>query len=574
MDGSRETDTLTTLPYERTDADSVKPNILILMTGQQRFDSFRAGGAEFMYTPQLDRLAASGRLYSNAFTPVPDGMPARHNLLTGLTGKTHGCTDGNSSFAVPGWIQSCPKLLSDHGYETLSIGKNRFFPPRRHHGYDRIHLMEPHPRFREEDDYALYLKNQGYGHILNIHGCENLLYHIPQNPLLPEEHQGDTWIADRALDFLETNRGRHPWMMKLSWHTPHPPQSPAGRFTELYTEKELPPLRKSTTPLSHTAGSNAEQFRKIPSEWFKRYRELYYSAVSQVDYNIGRVLDCLEDTDQRRNTLIIFLSDHGDMLGDHDCMEKGLPYDSCTRIPLILSYPEKISPGEVNHDFADLNDIFPTILDAAGIQFSYTTTKLPGESLLLDSQSGRKDRKAQYVEYGSGSRRWISLRTEDYKFNYYYREGREELFDLKNDSDESRNLLFSSQDEKVQKVRTDLRSRLMEMERLWGPEGCLSEDDFISLEGSSENHDTAGRYPVFQKSIKDPREQNRMNSFVDEVLQCVEKESIVDLEQLDLEKWQKEGDFSDKQVRDLLVKEKKLRSRPPAAVAGQSKQQE
>ncbi|MBF9016629.1 MULTISPECIES: sulfatase [unclassified Oceanispirochaeta] len=562
MDGSQETDTLTTLPYDRTDSETEKPNILILMTDQQRHDSISAGGADFMHTPQLDRLAASGRLYSNAFTPIPDGMPARHNLLTGLTGKTHGYTENNRTFGMPGWIYTYPQLLSDHGYETISIGKNQFVPPRRHRGYDRIHLMEPHPEFREEDDYAVYLKKQGYGHILNLHGCENLLYHIPQNSLLPEEHQGDSWIADRALDFLETNRGRHPWMMKLSWLSPHPPQTPARRFTDLYSEKELPATLKSTTPLSHAADRNAGMFRNIPSAWFRRYRELYYSSISQVDYNIGRVLDCLEDTDQRRNTLIIFLSDHGDMLGDHDCMEKGLPYDSCTRIPLILSYPEKIDPGEKNSDFADLNDIFPTIMDATGIKISYTTSRLPGESLIKDKKSMKKDRSIQYVEYGSGSRRWISLRTNNYKFNYYYREGREELFNLKDDPAESRNLLFGSQDETVKKVRENLRSRLLEQERLWGPDGCLNEDNFISLEESAELPALTGRYPVFQNKIKDPREQNRMNGFVDEVLQCVEKESIVELEQLDLEKWQKEGGLSDKQIRDLLVKEKTLKPTP------------
>lgn len=558
MDGSQETDTTTALPYNSSGSE--KPNILILMTDQQRYDSLRAGGADFMHTPHLDRLAASGRLYTNAFTPVPEGMPARHNLLTGLTAKTHGYSENNSAPGMPGWINTAPQLLSDHGYETLSIGKNQFVPPRRHHGYDRIHLMEAHPAYREADDYAVYLKKQGYGHILNIHGCENLLYHIPQNALLPEEHQGDSWVADRALDFLDSNRGRHPWMMKLSWLSPHPPQAPASRFSELYREKELPEPLKSTTPLSPAADRNSGMFRQIPEAWFRRYRELYYSSISQVDYNIGRVLDCLEDTDQRRNTLIIFLSDHGDMLGDHDCMEKGLPYDSCTRIPLILSYPEKIDPGEKNHDFADLNDIFPTIMDAAGVKVSYTTTRLPGESLLTEKDEARKDRSIQYIEYGSAGKRWISLRTMDYKYNYYYKEGREELFDLKNDPGEGRNLLFSSQDETVKTIKGDLRARLIEQEKLWGPEGCIDENEFVSLEINGEQPAFSGRYPVFQNKIKDQRELKKMNSFIDEVLQCIEKESIVDLEQLDLEKWQKEGEFSDKQIRNLMIKEKNLKA--------------
>ncbi len=566
MDGSQDKDKLTTLPYDRNDSEAERPNILILMTDQQRWDTIKAAGAEHMYTPQLDRLAASGRLYTHAFTPVPDGMAARHNLLTGLTGKTHGYTEYNRTFGMPGWIYTIPQLLSDHGYETVSVGKNQFVPPRRHRGYGRIHLMEPHPSFREEDDYAVYLKKQGYGHIINIHGCENLLNHVPQSPLLPEEHQGDSWVADRGIDFLETNRGRHPWLLKLSWLSPRPPQNPAERFTELYRESDLPDLLKSSTPLSPAAEGNAELFRKIPSSWFRRYRELYSSAISQVDYNIGRVLDCLESTDQRRNTLIIFVSDHGDMLGDHDCMEKGLPYDSCTRIPMILSYPERIEPGEVSDDFTDLRDILPTIMDAAGIRVSYKSTRLPGESLLKKpaveaDEKPVRDRSRQYIEYGSGFRRWISLRTKDYKYNYYYRDGREELFDLDQDPGESRNLLFSSQDEEVLRVKEELKEALLEQERLWGPEGCIDNDGFIALKEGAGEPARPGRFPEFHKKIQDPREAGRMNSFMDELLQCIEKERLVDLEELDLEQWQKEGEFSDKELRELLIKEKKQKAK-------------
>ncbi|MDA3955257.1 sulfatase-like hydrolase/transferase [Oceanispirochaeta sp.] len=563
MDNSREEDTLSAIPYDQENAEKgeKRPNILLLMTDQQRHDTIKAGGADFMHTPHLDRLAASGRIYSHAFTPIPDGMPSRHNLLTGLTGKTHGYPENNRNFGMPGWIYTFPQLLSDHGYETISIGKNQFVPPRRHRGYDKIHLMESHPDFREEDDYALYLKEQGWGHILNIHGCENLLQYVPQSPLLPEQHQGDSWVADKAMDFLETNRGRHPWLMKVSWISPRPPQNPALRFAHLYKEKELPEPLKSTTPLSPGADENARQFRNIPAPWVRRYREQYYSSVSQVDYNIGRILDALEDTDQRRNTLIIFVSDHGDMLGDHGTIAKGLPYDSCTRIPFILSFPDVIDPGEKNTDFVDLNDVMPTILDAAGIQISYKATKLPGESLLVKKNKRKKDRNFQYVEYGSGIRRWISLRTKEYKYNYYYREGREELFDLSEDSAESRNLLYSSHNEEILAVRDQLKMILMEQERLRGPEGCLNEETFVALEDTGKQSPRSPSFPVFQNKIMDPREKSRMNNFMDEVLKCIEKEPLVELEQLDLERWQKEGGFQDKQIKDLLEKEKKLKAK-------------
>jgi len=531
------------------------------MTDQQRHDTVAAAGFPHMYTPNLDRLAASGRLYRHAFTPIPDGMPARHNVLTGLTGKTHGYPENNKTYSMPGWINTFPRVLSDHGYETIAIGKNQFNPPRRHHGYDRIFLMEGRPEFREQDDFTLYLKSRGWGHILSTHGCENLLYHMPQQSLLPEEHQGDTWTADRAVDFIQNNSGRHPWMMKVSWLSPHPPQSPAPRFAELYEETDLPDLQHSSTPLSPPARENARLTEGMPEEIQNRYRQLYYGAISQVDYNIGRILDALEATDQLSNTLVIFTSDHGDMLGDHNCLEKGLPYDSCTRIPLILSYPGIIPPGGTDDDFADLNDLFPTILDAAGIHISYKNTAFPGESLLKPQDDRRKDRTCQYVEYSAGTRRWISLRTGTSKYNYYYNGGREELFDLEEDPAESRNILYGNNSESVEVLRRELRARLRQYEQEWGPEGCLQDEEFISLAEVPALPKKVHRFPVFQKKIMDKEERNRMNNLNDELLQALEKTPRVPLENLNLEHWQKEGGLTDKQVRDLLEREKKMRQK-------------
>ena len=481
-----------TVPYDQKPSDIARgenrANILFLLCDQMRYDTIRAAGYSHMYTPNLDRLFHSGRMYAHAFTPVPDGMPARHNILTGLTGKIHGYTESNKNYSMPGWINTFPKVLSDHGYETIAIGKNQFRPIRRHHGYDRIHLMESLPEYREQDDYASSLKTAGWGHIVNLHGSENLLYHIPQQSILPEEHMGDSWVADKAIDFLETNRGRHPWLMKVSWISPHPPHSPASRFANLYDEVELPELSRSKTPLSAQAMENVRLTEKLSGKLMKRSRQLYYASVSQVDYNIGRILDSLEATGQLEKTLIIFTSDHGDMLGDHGALEKGLPYDSCTRIPLILSFPGRIPAEEISDDFADLNDIFPTILDAAGIHISYKNTAFPGESLLIPREEAKKDRTCQYVEYSAGLHRWISLRTKTHKYNYYYNGAYEELFDLAEDPEEGSNLLHSEPGVETLEIRKELRRKLMKYEHQWGSRGLPSRGRLYQAEqrGSSQ----------------------------------------------------------------------------------------
>ncbi len=556
-----------TIPYDEKHSeisrDENRPNILFLLTDQMRFDTIAAAGNPHMYTPNLDRLAASGRLYTHAYTPVPDGMPARHNILTGLTGKVHGYTENNKGYSMPGWINTFPKVLSDHGYETVTIGKNQFLPPRRHHGYDRMLLMESCPEYREQDDYALSLKEAGWGHILNLHGCENLLFHIPQQAIIPEELKGDTWVADRAINFLKENGGRHPWLMKVSWLSPHPPQNPSARFADIYTDVELPEPIRSNTPLSKPTMENVKLTEGLSDKLQKRYRQLYYSSISQMDYNLGRILDALEKTGQRDNTLILFTSDHGEMLGDHGALEKGLPYDSCTRIPFILSFPGTIPPGEVENSFADLNDVFPTIMDAAGINISYKNTTFPGESLLAGADQVRKDRSVQYVEYSAGLRRWISLRTKLYKYNYYYNGGYEELFDLKEDPSEQTNILFgeSREDPAIQEVCEMLRSRLMQFEKDWGPEGCLQDGVFIKLNDAPAQSKRQNRFPAFHKKIMNPEEKNRMNSLTDEMLLYIEKEPLVKLEDLNLQDWQTEGGFTDKQIKDLLDKERKMRQK-------------
>jgi arylsulfatase A-like enzyme len=179
-----------------------RPNILLLITDQQRYDTIHAGGFSHMITPNMDRLAREGIYYENAYSPNPICMPARHNLLTGLPARYHGYPDNRWGVGLPLGIPTLPGILSDDGYETQTIGKNHFYPPRRHNGYERMQLMSEIPAFREQDDYAVYLKRVGLGNIRNIHGVRNLLYMMLQRSLIPEEHHGTTWVADRTIDFF------------------------------------------------------------------------------------------------------------------------------------------------------------------------------------------------------------------------------------------------------------------------------------------------------------------------------------------------------------------------------------
>ncbi|NOY10341.1 MAG: sulfatase-like hydrolase/transferase [Spirochaetes bacterium] len=149
-------------------------------------------------------------------------------------------------------------------------------------------------------------------------------------------------------------------------------------------------------------------------------KQLYFSSITHVDYHIGRVLDTLEDTGLADNTIVLFFSDHGEMLGDYGTYQKWLPYDSCARVPFIVRFPDKFNPLVEADEFVDWNDRLPTIVDAADIEYP-APYPLSGESLLRKQK--KHDRDIHYMEYSAGSRRWVPLRDNRYKYNYYYISG-------------------------------------------------------------------------------------------------------------------------------------------------------
>ncbi len=517
-----------------------RPNILLLFTDQQRYDTIAASGYSHMLTPHLDRLVKEGTSFSRAYSPNPVCIPARHNLITGLSARYHNFA-ANDAHSLDFRLPVLPQILSDAGYETRAVGKMHFRPTRRHNGFLKMELMEEIPRYRRDDEYATYLKQVGLGNVQNIHGVRNLLYMVPQRSLIPEKHHGSTWVADRSIEFLRENGGKRPFFLWSSWIAPHPPFDVPDDFAELYRDHDIPQPLVSETELS-AAARESHRFMdfdpKRETEYIRRARELYCSSISQVDKNIGRILDELENMGELNNTFIVFTSDHGEMLGDHGCFQKMLPYDSCARIPLVVRYPEKFRAGVVRDDFVDLNDVMPTLLDITGIEYP-EERKLPGASWLDDSG---KDRSFQYMEFGRGHRRWVSLRNRRFKYNYYYNGGRDELFDMETDPGETTNLLAGQPDvPEIENIRSELRERLIAYEAEWGLEGYVERGEFKKLPPVAGPTMRNGQFPVFPGNIVDQVERHAMNDFGDEVLESVRKEELVKLHRLNLEDWLANG---------------------------------
>lgn len=439
----------------------MKPNILLLTADQQRHDTIGGVNAPFMKTPSLDRLCREGVCYANAYSPNPVCIPARHNILTGLPGRYHGLPN-NVHRPLPHGLPTLPRLLSENGYATAANGKMHFHPVRAHHGFHHMRLMEEIPEHRDDDEFLQYLSGTQYKDLLHLHGVRHLGYQKPQRSLLDDSHHGSTWVAEETCRHIEANKDR-PWFIWSSWIQPHPPSNVSNPFADLYCGADLPPLKGRTdeTPAEH------------------RFRELYYAAISQVDKNVGLVLEALDRLGLADNTLIIYTSDHGEMLGDLGLRTKELPYDSASRIPFIVRFPGKMKPG-ISNEFVDLNDILPTAIDAAGIDIVKTVQEhsidaFPGESLI--SPRGTRNRGEQYAECFENAGRWIMFRDTRWKYIHFFGDGTEEFYDMENDSQEAKNIRDDASLEVQNALRT-LRNKAVAHEARWGMKGSVINGKF------------------------------------------------------------------------------------------------
>ncbi len=308
----------------------------------------------------------------------------------------------------------------------------------------------------------------------------------------------------------------------------------------------------SQTPTSTLAEENRLLGDLPRPAYVRRMREAYFASISFVDEQIGRVLEMLETTGLTDNTLVLFTSDHGELLGDYGLYQKWLPYDACTRVPFIMRFPGRVEAGAVRDEFIDLLDILPTALDAAEVAYPQPEA-LPGESLLATAPV--RKRTAQFTEYSFDNRRWISLRTAAYKYNYYYGGAAEELFDLRCDPHETTNLLAQGVPVEWTAVRASLRRRLTEHEQQWGLPGYVADGELLSGPPYVPHPQRNEAFPRFPSQIMEPAERASMNELFDEILAAVANEPIVRLRELDVAAWQANGDFGDSEIVALLARD-------------------
>lgn len=441
-------------------------NILVLMTDQQRFDALGCAGNPIVRTPNLDALAARGVRFSQACCPTPICVASRQSLITG---HRAGRTRWVANHALPGPLPEWPTvmtLLHRAGYHTHAVGKMHFGG--RHYGLEVHERMEECRHVRIDDDYLVYLKRQGV-RTRYPQGLRDLLYYQPQTCGIPEEHSQNSWVAKRSIECLrqhKRHRGDQPLFLWSSWIAPHPPYAPCEPYDSMYDPAEMPPPVNAERPIEdlpspawpHRARLDGAH---LDAERIRRIRALYYGQISHVDAAIGRVLAELDELGLCKNTAVFFVSDHGDMLGDHGLSQKNVPHEPSVRVPMILHWPGRTAEGAVCDDLAGLTDLFPTLLDGLTLTYPDELPRLPGASLLGREGGGlREPRDAYFIDYGNGRERWICLRTATHKYALWAAGGKEELYDLREDPDEIHNIA----DEESGLAR-EMRGRVLEWEQ-------------------------------------------------------------------------------------------------------------
>lgn len=404
-----------------------RPNILLLFTDQQRFDTIAALGNEMIKTPAMDRLVAEGTAFTRAYTPSPVCVSGRCSLVTGQPAHVTGCTD---NVPIPKGMSSFMEHLNAAGYQTHGVGKMHFAgDPLKLWGFEKRDVAEEIMK-RENSDYSKYLKEHGFDHVLEEGGFRSEYYYIPQPSQFPAEHHESTWVADRSIDFLKSRDADRPFFLWSSWIKPHPPFESPVPWSKLYRPEETgyPYRPENGEELLNIWNRIQNRYKWRDNGWdgnlMRTMRAAYMACVSFVDYNIGRVLTELGD--EIDNTLVILTADHGEMLGDYGSVGKRCMLDPSVRVPMLVRWPKSFAAGARCDAPVSLLDLWPTFLSVAGAD----QAEAGYGSSLLDIAQGEEKERGVISQFQQKDLGLYMLAKRDLKYIYSAADSKEWLLDI------------------------------------------------------------------------------------------------------------------------------------------------
>lgn len=466
-----------------------QPNIVFIITDQQRFDTIAALGADHMITPNLDKLAKRGTAFTNMYITSPSCAPSRASLFTGTYPHTNGVFRNDEP-----WQYCWVKDLADVGYRTVNVGKMHTMPIEGAFGFHERHVTEnkdrDHPNlpfYLDNWDKAFFVKGvekpsrvtqrrkQDYGEQLGAWVWEE------EEILHP-----DIFTCQMAKWWLNRYTGDGPFFLQVGIPGPHPPYDPTQEYLDMYDGVALPDVIPADPEVQPEAlrglrkfmlGEDADGVVHLPDptqEQSSRQRAHYYANVTMIDKQVGQILDALETRGALEDTIVVFTSDHGDALGDHGHSQKWNMYQSTVQVPAIVAGPG-IAANKTVTDNVALFDLGPTILEWAGAQ---VPDWMAAQSLTPYFGDATVPKRTQvFAEHSNdalltGTRLMTMLLDEHIKLVHFIDSDEGQLFDLSCDPKEQNNLW---NDPHYADVRTCMINDIFK----WRSESSLKTQGFI-----------------------------------------------------------------------------------------------
>ena len=436
-----------------------RPNIIFIITDQERYDTIGALGFPHVDTPNLDRLVREGTVFTNCFVAGASCVPSRASLFTGYYPHTTGILK-NADLWRHSWIER----LNTAGYRCVNVGKMHTWPMNTPCGFHERYNVENKDRYLEarhyfdEWDRALaahgvvkqqretYRRRPDYRERLGAFEWE-----------LPEPLHSDMFVGNMAAWWVNAYPRTDPLFLQVGFPGPHPPYDPTPRFAEPYLRKDLPldevlasdlesqpPCYKAMRQHNVEVDHDSLVFQLTPPREARfRQRAYYLANMTMIDQQVGQLLDTLRTKGYLDNAIVVFTSDHGDCLGDHGHSQKWTMYEQITRVPMIVWGPGRIPAGKRVDGLVQQMDLVPFLLESAGASApaslecetlapALTGDAFAGRELVFCEQS--RDAILTETEFET------MVRSRDWKLVHFLGEAYGQLFDLRNDPGETQNL--------------------------------------------------------------------------------------------------------------------------------------
>lgn len=386
---------------EKTDAEVRPPNLLFLMTDQQRFDALSFAGNDILHTPNLDRIAKEGVWFRNAYTQCAVCTPARASMLTGCTVANTGVISNQLAYVGPETgimpMKTYDEILNENGYECEYYGKwhtptfkakiynnpvtvagrskselgpgkksaylsflNPYYPERKTKGNELRDTYTERPYVPDPLDKRDELRQKGEGYDIkvgqsDIHGVTTI----------PAEYHISAFEASKTIKALEKLKDKT-FSLTCSFHHPHPPYLAAEKYRKMFLPDEMVPPLSISDDMKESAYWGSKKGTSLSysdPEKIKYFISEYYALVKEVDDWVGKILDKLDELGLTENTMVIFTSDHGEMLGSHGLRGKFNFYEESSHVPMMIKFPGRIKSQTIVDSPVSNMDLFATILD-------------------------------------------------------------------------------------------------------------------------------------------------------------------------------------------------------------------